>query len=327
MKKRIIGLLYSGELDKDLYLKYQNACNKLPDQIVLLPITKENLKKRSFALPQGIYNLCYNNTDKIIKEVEKIVGKNRVFNRITKFDKWEIYNLLLPTKEILLPKTLEFTSANLKYFSEIEDKIILKPKIGSKGEGVILLEKKEDGYYLIDKAFNNPVKFSHIDEIIHYISILTKGYLIQKFVENKRLGTNFFDIRIYVQKNIWGRWQITGGISRIAVNKSFITNIVKKVVDYTIPLQELYSERVVFEIIENLTYTSLQVANILEGKFGLLGELAVDYSLGLNDKIYIIEVNGKPMKTLAKRLQSPELYNNLYLRPMEYAYYLTKTKL
>ncbi|SHK35765.1 hypothetical protein SAMN02745227_02102 [Anaerobranca californiensis DSM 14826] len=104
MKKTIIGLLYSGKLEKDLFIKYQNSCNKISENILLLPVTKEVLERRTFALPKSIYNLCYNSNDKIVKDIERIIGKNKVFNRITKFSKWEIYKLLKPYVEIYLPE-------------------------------------------------------------------------------------------------------------------------------------------------------------------------------------------------------------------------------
>ncbi|SHK35801.1 YheC/D like ATP-grasp [Anaerobranca californiensis DSM 14826] len=188
----------------------------------------------------------------------------------------------------------------------------------------MLLQKKTEGYSIANKTIDKPIEFSAIEEVVGHIKGFSKGYLVQEFIDNKRVGTNFFDIRIYVQKNLWGRWQVTGGISRIAVNKSFITNLVKKVVDFSEPLKGHYCPKLQVDIIDTLETISLQVANILDEKLGPLGELAVDYCIGLNDQPYIIEVNGKPMKTIAKRLQSPTLYNNLYLRPMEYAYYLAK---
>ena len=71
---------------------------------------------------------------------------------------------------------------------------------------------------------------------------------------------------------------------------------------------------------------SIKAACLLEKQLGHLAELSVDFGLDHANKLWIIEINGKPDKQLYAELDDPKLMEQVYLTPLEYALYLPKKR-
>ncbi len=123
-----------------------------------------------------------------------------------------------------------------------------------------------------------------------------------------------------VQKNGIGKWDVSGGCSRQSLANYYLTNSPRRVisVDKLIAEDNLVSE----ELIEQIKNISLQTAVRIEKGLGHMGELSVDFGVDSQGKLWIIEANGKPQKILIDRLKDDELSARIYLRPLEYAFYL-----
>ncbi|WP_177182671.1 YheC/YheD family protein [Paenibacillus sp. OV219] len=65
-------------------------------------------------------------------------------------------------------------------------------------------------------------------------------------------------------------------------------------------------------------------ANEAEEQLGLLGELSVDLVFDMQDKLWIIEINGKPHKSIYNDIPGVAFSTRIFQRPLEYAGYLAQ---
>lgn len=281
--------------------------------------------KRHLPLPDVVYNQCYSDQRYFINKLEKKIGPGKVFNYVTVFDKWEIYNTLLwGGLGKFLPRTYRYEENDLITILDKEKQLILKPRKGNQGKNIFLLQQsyfKE--FQLFEYNFKSVISFTTVKDLKKHIekSIKKNGpYLMQQYINIIKLNNHIFDLRMLLQKDETGKWCITGDLGRIAVKDFFITNI----------CSDLYRLEDLIEMIgikadkitDSLLQISLFVAELLEKHFVMLGEICVDFAMDDEGDLWIIEVNGKPDKGLFLHLRDDHLINNVYSTPFKYAYFL-----
>ena len=78
-----------------------------------------------------------------------------------------------------------------------------------------------------------------------------------------------------------------------------------------------------FRSLRLIDEVSVNAAQVLESHMAGVGELAVDFVLDREMKLWIIEINGKPQKSIYQDIKNFKSAELVYRRPMEYAYYLS----
>ena len=278
-----------------------------------------------FPFPSVVYNRCYNDDPKLIERLEAVIGRNRCFNHVTRFNKHIVYKNLSRWLEPYLPEMVLYNEENAVHLLEVHKHLYFKPCFGHKGKGVYRVELKESGeieighhHYLPHIIVGNMAQFQ---EKIRELLGLTP-YIIQKGIYVKPLKDQTFDMRVLVQKNKSGQWSVTNVVSRVAHKGYFNTSICEKVYLSQDVLSQLYSPDEMNAILGSLYNVSMRAAEILEiDSKRNLAELSVDFVLDNDGHVWIIEVNGKPSKDLYDGIKKRY---RAYKRPMEYAYYLSK---
>ncbi|WP_336786082.1 YheC/YheD family protein [Paenibacillus sp. MMO-177] len=102
----------------------------------------------------------------------------------------------------------------------------------------------------------------------------------------------------------------------------FNTSIYDKVCLSQDLFNQLYSPDTADRITRSIHDLSLRCAEIMdENNTYHLGEFSVDFALDNKERAWIIELNGKPQKTLYNSIGKQSA---VYMRPMQYAHYLCK---
>ncbi|MDQ2087890.1 hypothetical protein RBH29_15775 [Herbivorax sp. ANBcel31] len=153
-------------------------------KIVGFTLKEDNWQIGEFPYPTVVYNRCYSSNKRTIKKLESIIGKGRVFNCITRFDKWDIYNILKNTQfKNLLPQTYLCSSLNLISQLELEKELIVKPCKGHYGKNILFVTLNKDKKFCISTNSIKPIfifenKVDFINKINQMIS--GKKYICQK---------------------------------------------------------------------------------------------------------------------------------------------------
>ncbi|WP_100398914.1 YheC/YheD family protein [Bacillus sp. FJAT-44742] len=344
-------------LGVNLLLFNPNGIDWKGKEIEGLLFEKGMWKKQICPFPAVVYNRRYSSNYEITSFLELAIGKGKVFNCITRFNKWEVFRVLKNSSiSNYLPETFLYQTENVLDLLHLYRNLILKPAMGHHGRGVYFIELTVDFKYRLFSALYKtisierhhtekdsttaPHKYVHLlnqcervvtpakinttnkDTFIHQVNQLIgeKEYLIQQYIPLDLFEQKIYDIRMYVQKNKEGKWTISNGFCRVGQSHSFISNICTELKSYQDILEG--DTKLTVKTLNEIRMVSLLTAQSLERELGHLGELSVDFGLDEAGKPWIIEVNGKTQKKFVKRLNNLKLTREIYLKPIEYAKYL-----
>ncbi|ADU29711.1 YheC/YheD family protein [Evansella cellulosilytica] len=257
-------------------------------------------RNECFPLPKYIY-------DRTAFSHHPIDYKRLIHFRISKIEeqttflnsnlpcKWYVYQKLKDSTLIkpFLPHTEIVTFHTLKLFLNQYKKVVLKPNIGSGGNGIYVIENKKHFYsirngemtqeYIIDKSIN---------DLYNYVKdhILSKTYLIQPFLSIQK-NDYPFDLRIVVQKKATNCWDIIGKGYRKGKKKSLLSNLHaggEVCVNMKLPRK---TRKYIDPVVENIIP---HIPQLLEDRNNRFFELGIDLGIDIYGDIWLLEVNSKP---------------------------------
>ena len=273
--------------------------------------------QRRLTLPSAVYNRCYSDQRPLIQRLERVIGEKRVFNHVTRFDKWEIDRVLRRGGlGEYLPETFPFKEGIWAQMVDGKNGVLIKPRRGQGGKGIYRLRRRADGEIEVSEGFGLRAVGALPDDRDRW----SVSHIIQKEISMLKWKDSVFDMRILMQKDKNGQWQVSGDLSRVAVPGVFVTNLCKKICFAEDVLVQVGLDPA--EILPRLESISSKVAKLLEEHFVMLGEISVDFALDTEGRVWVLEVNGKPDRNLFFVLRDEELIKRILVRPLEYACYL-----
>lgn len=211
--------------------------------------------------------------------------------------KWLKTEALLTDPQIIpyIPETKAYGRDDLMSMLSQYDMVVIKPVVGTGGNGVIRIQKHDEGYNVSHKGHTRFV--SSFPELIPILSSwkLKRRYLIQQGVNLAKIKGRPLDYRIKMVK-IKGRWELKAMVGRLARPGLFVTNLCKggtqlkcrPAIRYSLPKINSAEKR---KEMRQLTWNCIAV---LEKRFPGIGELGFDYGLDDTGSIWILEVNTRP---------------------------------
>lgn len=305
----------------------------------------EDLKWKSYIvpLPKVIYDRCFGGyAHKHSAELRQRLGNEySIINSIPKLGKWETIAALSKNPALIesIPETVLFRhNDDIERMLDKFDSVYFKPDLLYKGKGVFRISRGEGSSYIVEyrDADNNVnvVKcldnLDDLNELIMDYSTKGGGYIIQKEIHKAVYKNIPFDFRLLYQKDWNSTWEPTGIAVRMGAEGSVITSPRSggSVEQFSTILKEVFNEDISTKggLYEKVISLGREVAQAIDREFGDCVELGLDMTIDMDSKIWIIEVNGKPLKVSLKWLNDPKIINRAYNRPVEYAIYLTGFK-
>ncbi|MCK9524746.1 MAG: YheC/YheD family protein [Limnochordia bacterium] len=281
-------------------------------------------EEESVPLPPSLYNRYYGPKPKVVTRLETVLGKNKVFNHVTRFDKWMIHQLLGESSlKKNLPKTSLYTPQSLLDGLRRFKTVVLKSAHGQLGAKIYLVVS-EGGMVFLHQGTLSPVaSFSTNEELLRHLEpLIGPDFLVQRYIPLALIDGRAFDLRFLLQKDGSGQWNVSGVLSRLAMRHSYITNVCQAILPGEDALRMAFTGQ---NIMPELIDLSIKAARIVEGSLGSLGELSVDFGLDSKGGVWIIELNAKPMKHMFADLGNQKLVREIYGRPLLYALHLATT--
>jgi hypothetical protein len=279
--------------------------------------------------PSGKKRKLATETRKILRNHPDILMFNPAF-----FGKWKTHQLLSRHQELnkQLPETRLLR--NMKDVHELLERhscIYLKPSGGSSGKGIIRISQSPDGY-LMNYRTNGTVNSMVITKgliLDSQIQAATRNrrYVVQQGLQLATFAGCPFDIRVLMQRNVHGEWLHTGMAARVAKQGSYISNLhagghahrVSTILAQVFPNHQK-TETIINRIREICTFI---VSWVTSESSPLFGEIAVDLGIDKSGKIWIIELNAIPGRSVFRHTKSMKSLTLAISRPMEYAYHLS----
>lgn len=161
-----------------------------------------------------------------------------------------------------------------------------------------------------------------------YRSIRRYGgpFIVQSRLQLIRWEGAIADVRVLMQKNISGQWQITGAGVRAGRRAGIVSNLsgggrslsLHTVLEHVFPGE---TERIQ-EITRQVYTLALQIARRFDRFIASLGELGIDLGIDTQGRIWFLEVNSKTGRRLFHSLEGSTAGQDADRRPMEYAAWL-----
>lgn len=250
-------------------------------------------------------------------------------------DKWETHLSLqsMPKVQKYLPPTIVVEDPlDIKALLDRYRSVFLKPSAGSLGRRIIKIETVKSGYSYIYRSRDRQSVLGTAPDFESLLKLIEpimgkRRFIVQKDLKLSRYENCPFDIRVLMQKDMFGNWRRTKIFVRVAAPDNFLSNLSDGA--HPQPINKVLQE--VFHINfadkvglgENIRAAVRVIPPALEKATGMIwGELGID--LGIDDKggIWLIEVNSKPFRALVSASGLVNLIKRSLLRPLEFAKFL-----
>ncbi|WP_340400073.1 YheC/YheD family protein [Paenibacillus sp. FSL H8-0079] len=124
------------------------------------------------------------------------------------FSKKKIYEILQKNAELaahLIPYTAVENVHEILAFIDNHETSIIKPSIGSFGNGIIVVQREEEGFVVKD---HENIHKMNAEDFAQLLSMLAakKGFVIQKFIRSETRNGLPYHIRLHLVRNGRGEW-------------------------------------------------------------------------------------------------------------------------
>ncbi|MCJ8010169.1 YheC/YheD family protein [Paenibacillus sp. KQZ6P-2] len=297
--------------------------------------------KCRLPFPDIVYDRCLFHSGKEFTAAASLLSEARFAGRWLLWSrglpgKWQVYQTLKREASLLphLPPTSIYrgTEDLLIALKKYDGEIFLKPKSGSQGKNTLYIRMNPDLRAFLVKARDSAnrqleMSFDESSKAFLWIRQFTgnRDYILQPFLQLYGRNDQPFDIRVLMQKNEKGLWMRTGMAVREGAAGSMTSNLhgggkALPVLPY---LSEKFGAAQAERMTDTLGQLSENIPPILEGHYGRLGELGIDFGIDTKGDIWLLEVNSKPGRSSIRQAgNDPGSAILASENPLRYARYL-----
>lgn len=353
MKKPVIGILafrVGATFNEASYLRALINEGRKLGATVFLFAHRDVINERSvkgFSPSEdgtGWKSAIYPRPDAVIDRCRRPTPDAKGFRQRTRYlfvnskftNKWSITKLFSKEQRVRnwIPQTKSFSRENLSSMLKKFAAIYLKPGNGTGGRSVVKIAKRSYGYELLGRTNGQKKRherFSSFDALYRYCSRWSENekirdgmFMVQQGLDLELLPGKVVDMRLLIQKNGEGKWEVTGEGMRIGGTNSPTSNLHGggKAATAESILYRRFGPKKGNDIIQKSRSMAHTIVSVVEKHFGRMMEIGLDIGVDVNGDIWLIEVNPKPGRDIFKKIGSKQLYKTSVQRPIQYAMYL-----
>ncbi|RCX17311.1 YheC/D-like protein [Fontibacillus phaseoli] len=300
--------------------------------------------QRLFPPPDIIYDRCFTHDrsrQQRKKQALAHLSETHPFLYLTRglTGKWRVYQVLrkFPKIALHLPESVPYESPTqlADWLESHQGEVFLKPQNGTHGKRTLHVRapRAGDGLRIAGRDSRNGIlrhRFTTRNEGLEWIDKFTanRPFLMQPYLELSTSEGEPFDVRVLMQKNETGSWQLTGMAVRVGPKHALTSNLhgggsAHKAVPF---LSRELGTAAAREALSMITKLSMEIPGSLESHFGRLAELGIDYGIDRRGKVWVLEVNSKPGRSSFFRIGDYRSARKSMENPILYARYLLLSK-
>lgn len=289
------------------------------------------LSKR-FPWPDVVIDRYRYRPDQAFKEYIAFRKRNHMYyanHRLA--NKWKVHQILSaePAMERWLPETYLYSQDKLKKLLDRHSLVYIKPSNGTGGRGIVKIECTAGHYHLLGRDYQRKKIRTTCKSLVETNKWL-EGWknkdkqIVQQGLRINLLPERSVDVRLLIQKEQTGNWDVTGMGVRIGPTHSATSNLhgggqAKELATF---LESLFGAGRTQIIQQECHRLAKQTALTVERHFGRMLELALDIGIDVQGNVWLIEVNPKPSREIFRELGQLQTYQQSIDRPIQYARYL-----
>ncbi|MCE5170150.1 YheC/YheD family protein [Paenibacillus profundus] len=287
--------------------------------------------RRRMPLPRVIHNRAIYFRSAAHARVRALVEREvALFNQVNRYGKITIHELLRTDRSIAphLPDTAIAQQASITAMMDRYDALILKPDNSSIGRGVMKLERVRTRWQTTYLArTSNRVRHWRIAETGHGSlpwSVMSKlaneTYLVQQLLPLATYRKRPFDLRVSVQRDGSGEWQVTGIVGKVAPPHTFLTNVAQggKVQRFEDLAAVAFPHLAYALLHQRVSEFSLRVACRLSQVLPHLADVGLDIGVSPDGMPLFIECNGRDQRYSFREANEIETWKATYTNPIAY---------
>ncbi|RXT07179.1 YheC/YheD family protein [Ammoniphilus sp. CFH 90114] len=287
--------------------------------------------KRSFDWPDLVIDKYFNVKSRLYKRIRKHSFLPFIEQELP--GKWEIHHVLHDVRELRqhLPETRPYHRHTLRKMLRKFSLLYVKPMNGTWGRGIVRIERRRKGYLVVGQI-NRKRQIRRLlakKEVFNWMDrwVDRSPFVIQQGLLLYLLPDRVADLRVLIQKNERGYWQITGEAMRIGARQIPVSNLHGggSGKECSAVLRPLFGKKKGKRILLKCHELSHLVARTIEENYGKMMELGLDFGIDIHGDIWIIEANDKPGRKIFRQIGRLDLFKLANRQALRYASYLMRT--
>lgn len=195
-----------------------------------------------------------------------------------------------------IPETRIFSPENLAAMLARYGRVVMKPVVGTGGQGVLMIIKSGASYTIRHRRKTSRYhSFAGLLAGVRAIRRRKRAYLIQRGIQLATIRGRPIDYRVKMVKEK-GRWVTRAMVGRLANPGMFVTNLCRggTMLSSSEGIRRSLSGKVVRTKKNEMRNVTRIGIELLERHFPGVGELGFDYGIDRSGHLWIFEVNTRP---------------------------------
>lgn len=237
-----------------------------------------------------------------------------------------------------VPETDLYTPETLCGYLQRHRIVYVKPANGTGGFGVTKIVRRGTGYLVQareKKSALRLVEFRSLPTLLLWIGAWTQSqsirsgrFLVQMGLDTELVPGRVADVRVLIQKNGSGEWQLTGKAVRIGGRNSPTTNLLRRRGGTAVPFGAFMRSHFGTEQADRIgcecEELAFAVVTAIEERYGPMMEFGLDVAVDKRGRVWLLEANPKPSRDVFLKTGETGIYVTALRRPIEYAFYLLR---
>ncbi|SCW65354.1 YheC/D like ATP-grasp [Paenibacillus tianmuensis] len=256
--------------------------------------------------------------------------------------KWKAMKLFAESDKLKrwIPKTFLYSPQALEQMIETHDLVYVKPGNGTGGHSVLKINKTGDGYRLQGRKRSGRIVATPVmtkQRVIRWINrwvqtekIRSGSFMVQQGLDLQLIPRRQVDVRLLIQKNEIGNWEVTGKVLRVGAKNSPTTNLSYgdgKAMVFQTFIHSRFGLDKAKEIELECEELAHRLMEVVEERFGSMVEFGLDVGIDVNGQVWLIEANPKPGHRAFIKAKESATYLKSIRRPIQYAIHLANEHL
>ncbi|WP_312118457.1 YheC/YheD family endospore coat-associated protein [Brevibacillus reuszeri] len=252
--------------------------------------------------------------------------------------KWRVTKLLAEDQRVSrwVPETHVYKKGKVMAMLRRHPLLYIKPGNGTGGRSILKVAAVGKQYQLQgrDKQYGkHNIRVENATAVENWVKrwvtkqrISDGNFLVQQGLDLALIPNRVADVRLLIQKNEEGVWDVTGCAVRMGTSGSATSNLHGggKAISFPQFMAKRFGEESAPRIQRECHTMAHLIAQTLEEKFGRMMEFGLDIGVDVSGRAWLIEVNPKPGREVFRQMGDRKTYELAIERPIQFALQLAK---
>lgn len=224
-----------------------------------------------------------------------------------------------------IPPTWDSCWYQLRRQLDTGHSMIMKPKIGSVGQGILKIVPLSKQRVLVTgqstRELSRPALRKHLRT-----RMSSHRYLLQQCINLAQYEGRPFDLRVPVQRDGEGNWVVAGMVAKVATGHPFLTNLAQG--GHAMPgenaIKAAFAPSISAVLPERIIRLAFDVAQAVAGHYHYAADLGLDVGIDTDGKPWLIEVNTRDQRITFLQAGLHDEFRTLYTNPIAYCSHLNQ---